>query len=137
VKEKSVEQLREIVRGIKDPDDVAEIEKVISETKGKVLLERTQGFWEGKTPCWEMVHCPEVIRKDCPLQRHQAMACWELEGTYCKLSDGGASGEDTTVCEVCRVYRRWGNNKPIVIKVFGDGMNTTSRQAEPARRATA
>jgi len=134
MKAKTVEQLREIVREIKDPDDMAEIERVISETKGKVLLGRTQGFWEGKTPCWEMVRCPEVIREDCPVQRHQAFACWELEGTYCKLSDGGASGGSTAACEVCRVYRRWGNNKPIVIRVLGDGMNA-SRHAEPARRA--
>ena len=135
MKPKTVEQLRELVRDIRDPEDVAEIERLISETKGKVLQQRAQGFWEGKTPCWEMVHCPEVIRKECPVQRHQAMACWELEGTYCKLCDGGRSGQDTSVCEVCRVYRRWGNDKPIIIKIFGDGMNT-SREAEPRKVAT-
>jgi len=128
VRHKRVEELREIVQQIKDPEDVAEIERVISEAKGKVVLRETQGFWEGKSPCWEMVHCPAVIRDDCPVQRHQDMACWELEGTYCKLSDGGASGKDTTVCEVCRVYRRWGNNKPITIKLLGDGMNASRRK---------
>ncbi|MFC1917584.1 hypothetical protein ACFLXH_02910 [Chloroflexota bacterium] len=52
------------------------------------------------------------------------MSCWEIEGTYCKLDDKGARGDDTSICEVCCVYEKWGDDQPIKIKLFGKGINT-------------
>jgi len=49
------EQLEEILSGITTIDEIAEVERAISEVKGKILAEPGQGFWEEKTPCWEML----------------------------------------------------------------------------------
>ena len=93
--------------------------------KGKISLEPGRGFWEQKTACWEMCHCPELIRNDCPAFEDQSVACWAIEGTYCKLRDYGTKGDDTSICEVCRVHKRWGAGEPIELKVFGKGIHTT------------
>ena len=83
------------------------------------------GFWEGKVPCWEMLRCPRSIRDLCPASRHQELPCWEMEGTYAKLTrvNGMVTGCDTEVCTVCRVHKRWGNQQPAVIRLFGEGIN--------------
>ena len=77
-----------------------------------------EGFWQGKTPCWEMVRCPETIRSQCPASKDHPAACWEIQGTYSKLP----SGQDTRTCEMCVVYKRWGGGKEITIKVAGPGI---------------
>jgi hypothetical protein len=88
-------------------------------------------FWTGKVPCYEMCHCPQMIKDECPAQKYAEVPCWAVEGTYCKLDDYGATGTDTSICEVCRVYKKYGEGKPIQIKLFGKGMNTTMKAVEP------
>jgi len=80
-------------------------------------------FWADKQPCWEKCHCPEMIKAECPSTRYQFLPCWEIEGTYCKLDDRGATGKDTSICEVCRVYKKYGDGEPIRLKLFGKGIN--------------
>ncbi len=74
--------------------------------------------------CWDVCHCPEMIKRDCPAVKYTFLPCWEIEGTYCKLNDYGATGDDTSICEVCRVYKKYGNGQPIKIKLKGKGINT-------------
>ena len=90
------------------------------------------GFWEGKVPCWEMFRCPQAIRDLCPAPKHPEYPCWEIEGTYAKLARraGTARGCDTTICGVCRVYRRWGNEGEVAIRLFGEGINSCPRAWE-------
>ncbi len=95
-------------------------------TAGDELVQGlTKDFWAGKAPCWEMCHCPEMIKAECPAPKYAGLPCWEIEGTYCKLDDYGATGYDTTICEVCRVYKKWGGNKPIQLRLFGRGIDTS------------
>jgi hypothetical protein len=81
-------------------------------------------FWADKQPCWEKCHCPELIKAECPSTKYQFLPCWEIEGTYCKLDDHGSTGKDTSICEVCRVYKKYGNGEPIQLKLYGKGLNT-------------
>jgi len=87
-------------------------------------------FWEGKVPCWEKSHCPDKITAECPAVKFQFLPCWEIEGTYCKLDDKGATGRDTSVCETCQVYKKYGNDEPIRLKLFGRGIDTHLREME-------
>ena len=96
----------------------------------ETVSEQGQNFWEGKTPCWQMCHCPAEIRETCPAYRNQFLPCWEIEGTYCKLSDDGTKGEDTSICRLCRVYRRWGGGSPIQINLSGRGIDSSRRRLE-------
>ena len=82
-------------------------------------------FWTGKTPCWEMCHCPPAIRDKCPASKYTSMPCWEIEGTYPKLQMRGnvATGTDTRICEVCPVYKRYGDGRPIELKLRGKGID--------------
>ena len=61
-----VEQVEELLKGSVTAADLAEIEKVIQEAKGKVQATEDLGFWEGKTPCWEMCNCPSALKQECP-----------------------------------------------------------------------
>jgi len=123
MKKKVIEQVEEIVKGVTTVEEIAEIERAIGEVKGKILPEPTLGFWEGKTPCWEMFRCPEAMRNDCPAFKYRSLPCWQIEGTYCKLYDYGAKGDGTEICQVCRVYKRWGHGEPIEIKLLGKGFD--------------
>jgi len=123
MKKKVIEQVEEIVKGVTTVEEIAEIERVIGEVKGKNLPEPTLGFWEGKTPCWEMFRCPEAMRNECPAFKYRSLPCWQIEGTYCKLYDYGAKGDGTEICQVCRVYKRWGHGEPIEIKLLGKGFD--------------
>jgi len=93
--------------------------------ESKSARELGKGFWEGKTPCWEMCRCPEMIKNECPAPKYQSVPCWQIEGTYCKLDDEGARGDDITICRVCRVYKRWSDGQPITITLLGKGINST------------
>ncbi len=95
-------------------------------SKAAVLGEEVN-FWTGKNPCWEMCQCPKVIKDECPATRYTSYPCWEIEGTYCKLDRTGTNGKDTSICEICRVYKRWGENQPIQLKLFGRGIDSTMR----------
>ncbi len=128
-KTKMGKQLEELLKGITTVEDIAEIEKAIAEVKGKILTEETEGFWKGKTPCWEMLRCPEAIRNECPAYKHQGLPCWQIEGTYSKLHGGGQKGCNTDICRVCRVYKRWGQDEPIEIKLFDKGFNAVEVKA--------
>ena len=121
---KVLEQVEEIAKSVTTVEEIAEIERVIGEVKGKILPEPTLGFWEGKTPCWEMFRCPEAMRNECPAFKYRSLPCWQIEGTYCKLYDYGAKGDGTDICQVCRVYKRWGHGEPIDIKLLGKGFDT-------------
>jgi hypothetical protein len=125
MKPKELEQVKQLLREVATVEEIAEIESIIEEAKGKILREPSLGFWEGKTPCWEMFRCPEAVRSECPAFKYRSLPCWQIEGTYCKLDDYGATGRDTSICEVCRVYKRWGHGEPIEIKLFGRGINTS------------
>jgi len=82
-------------------------------------------FWADKQPCWEKCHCPEMIKAECPATNYQFLPCWEIEGTYCKLDDHGATGKDTSICEVCRVFKKYGHGEPIRLKLYGKGIDTS------------
>ena len=125
-----VEQVEELIKGSVTAEDLAEIEKVIQEAKGKVQVTEDMGFWAGKIPCWEMCNCPSSLRQECPTFSNRELPCWEIEGTYCKLDDYGATGRDTSICQVCRVNKRYGNGEPIKIKLFGQGFNPTFARQE-------
>jgi hypothetical protein len=129
-KARVLEGLEEILEGVTSVEEVAEIEKVIGEVKGKLLLEPARGFWEGKTPCWEMFRCPEEVKNECPAFKYQSLPCWEIEGTYSKLYDNGTKGNNTDICQHCRVYKKWGQGKPIEIKLYGKGFDSTRRSLE-------
>lgn len=108
-------------------------------TKGRRLLDETLGkeekltkesssdFWAGKTVCWQMVNCPPAIRNDCPAIKFTSLPCWEIEGTYCKLHKNGdiVTGTDTSICEVCRVYKKYGGGRRIELKLRGKGMDNS------------
>jgi len=74
-----------------------------------------------------MCSCPEKIRTICPSFRLRTLPCWEIEGTFCKLEEGSSarniSGRDISVCSVCRVYKRYGHNVKIEIKLEGQGID--------------
>jgi len=127
MKSKVVEQVEEGLKRVRTVEDIVEIERIIGEVKGKILLGPAGGLWEGKKPCWEMCQCPEMIRSECPAPKYQSLPCWEIEGTYCKLDDYGSRGDDTSICQVCRVYKRWGGGEPIQIKLLGRGIDTALR----------
>ncbi len=106
--------------------------KTVQETG--VQEERGFNFWAGKESCWNKCHCPEMIQAECPAVKYQFLPCWEIEGTYCKLDDHGATGKDTSICEVCRVYKKYGNSKPITLKLMGKGINTDIKNLEKIAR---
>ena len=91
----------------------------------ETVEELPRDFWQGKIPCWQMCHCPEAIKNECPATKNSSYPCWEIEGTYCKLNwDGDKwTGTDTSICEVCRVYKKYGDNKPIQLKSLGRGID--------------
>lgn len=112
------------IDGSSVPDEISKAENTVCEAKGRVPSGTAGGFWEGKTPCWEMCHCPDMIRSECPAPKHPEMPCWAMEGTYCKLGRHGASGIDFSICQVCRVYRKWGEGSPLELKLFGQGIGS-------------
>lgn len=133
MKPKELEQVKLLLKEVETVEEIAEVERIVEEAKGKVLLEPSLGFWEKKIPCWEMLRCPQMVRDECPAFKYRSLPCWEIEGTYCKLNDKGATGQDTSICEVCRVYKRWGHGEPIKIKLFGKGIDTSLRSLEKGR----
>lgn len=126
---KEMQRARQLLQRVDTIEELAEIERIIEEAKGKIKLEPSMGFWEGKTPCWEMFRCPDELRKECPAFNYRSLPCWEIEGTYCKACDREATGngDGRDVCQYCRVYKRWGHGEPIEIKLYGKGINPGGR----------
>jgi len=127
MKPKELEMVKESLREVVTVEEIAEIESVIEEAKGKLLAEPSLGYWEGKIPCWEMFRCPDAVKCECPAFKYRSLPCWEVEGTYCKLYDYGAKGDGTDICQYCRVYKRWGHGEPIELKLFGKGFNPVGK----------
>lgn len=104
------------------------IRRLAKETSSQEKSPAREGdFWTGKATCWEMCYCPPVIRDECPAFNYRLIPCWETEGTFCKLkkeADGAVTGTDTTICKACRVYRKYGDGKPVELKLFGKGFGT-------------
>jgi len=100
------------------------------EEKADTKEERGFNFWAEKSPCWEASHCTNMVKAECPAFKYQFLPCWEIEGTYCKLDDYGTDGKDTSICEICRVYRTYGEGKPIQLKLMGRGINTSLKTLE-------
>ena len=96
--------------------------------KEELFEERGADFWEGKMACWQMCQCPPAIRNDCPASKYTSLPCWEIEGTYTKLRKKGdvVTGTDTSICETCRVYRKYGGGKPIELKLCGRGIDAST-----------
>jgi hypothetical protein len=104
------------------------IDKMKKDKETTIVIDKKINFWAGKTPCWESCHCPEMIKEGCPVSKHTYLPCWEIEGTYCKLDDLGITGTDTSICEICRVYKKYGKDKPIQIRLFGKGFNASIKK---------
>ena len=85
---------------------------------------KTKIFQETESACWETCHCPSMIKNECPATKYTYLPCWEIEGTYCKLNDYGAKGNDVSICEVCRVYKKYGHGEPIKLKLLERGINS-------------
>jgi len=131
-KSRLMDEVEEILRRVTTPEDLAEIERAIAEAKGKVRLEPVTGFWEGKSPCWELTHCEAGIRSECPAYADQARACWETPGTYCQLEAFDGTGDEATVCRVCRVYGRYGAGAPLPTQSLVDVLvETWAKSNEP------
>ncbi len=60
------------------------------------------GFWDGKTPCWVLRNCPEMMRDTCPSYLEQSEPCWEMPDTACDR----ILGTEKT-CDVCCVYQAY------------------------------
>ncbi|MBN1376591.1 MAG: hypothetical protein JXA01_10615 [Dehalococcoidia bacterium] len=103
------------------------MEKVLEKTETTAEPKGARGFnfWTGKKPCWEVAHCTNMVKAECPAFKYQFLPCWEIEGTYCKLDDYGADGKDTSICEMCQVYKKYGGGKPIQLKLRGRGIDTS------------
>jgi len=123
-----LEQVAEILTGVKTVEEITEIEAALQEAKGKLRLEPRDGFWEGKTPCWEMFQCPVEVRNECPAFKYRSQPCWEMEGTYHKQFDYGEKGEGIDICQSCRVYKRWADEKSIEVKLRGNKLKDADQQ---------
>ena len=49
-------------------------EKDIEEAREDIVGEHGGNFWLGKTPCWEMFRCPEMIMRECPTPKYTSLA---------------------------------------------------------------
>jgi hypothetical protein len=127
MKPKEMERMKESLAKVVTVEEIAEVERVIDEAKGRILAEPSLGFWESKTPCWEMFRCPDAVRNECPAFKYRSLPCWEIEGTYLKLYDYGPDGNGAEICRHCRVYKRWGHGEPIEMKLYGKGFNPAGK----------
>lgn len=53
MKPNEFEQVKQVLKGGVTTEEVAEIETIIEEAKGKILPGLSLGFWQGKTPRWK------------------------------------------------------------------------------------
>jgi len=78
MKPKELEQVKQLLKGVATAEEIAEVDRIIQDAKGKILAEPNLGFWEGKTPCWEMFRCPEPMKNECPAFKYRSLPCWEI-----------------------------------------------------------
>lgn len=80
-----------------------------------MALEKGKDYWANKVPCWEIRRCEGKPggAPDCPAYKNQNYPCWEIKGTICK----GASGMDTSICLMCKLYKEHGKGKAVEIKI--------------------
>ena len=71
------------------------------ETAAETRDDKGFKFWTGKSPCWELSHCTNMVKAECPAFKYQFLPCWEIEGTYCKLDDYGADGKVIRCRTIC------------------------------------
>ncbi len=116
---KMVNRINEVVKEITNLEAIDEVEKIVAEAREKIARKCLPGFWAGKTPCWEMCCCPDIVKNECPAHKYPELPCWQIEGTYCKLDDYAANGQHASICKLCQVYKQYGANKPLQIKLFG------------------
>ena len=132
MKDNVADELNKMLEDTTHSSEADEVQQVIEGVKGKPSFDQGTGFWTEKTPCWEMCHCPDMIKNECPVFVNQSEACWAVEGTYCKLCEYGTRGDDISICKVCRVYKRYGEGQPIELKVRGIGI--TNPLQTPAKK---
>jgi hypothetical protein len=120
---KKIDQVAKIIHGEISTEELVQIEKMVKKAREEIAADAPLGYWEGKVPCWQMHACPSYIRNECPSYRVRSHPCWQMEGTYCKLNDYGSIGLDTSICQICRVYKTYGNGEAIEIKLFGHGID--------------
>ena len=119
----ALSRVKEILKEGMTEQEIEEIAAVMEEVEGKLQLEEKEhGFWESKTACWEMFSCPPQIKNECPAFLYGNQPCWEMEGTYCKLTAGGSRGDSTEICETCRIYKKYGHGEPVHITLWGQGL---------------
>lgn len=120
------------VHGVRRAGDklIRKSERAIDEVKGKIPPEPALGFWKGKTPCWKISRCPKAIKIECPAFKDQSLPCWVIQGTYCKMDATDTTGLDTSICEICEVYKRYGNFEPIQIKLSGKRIDSSLKSIE-------
>jgi len=99
-------------------DKEREFAQFLRNEKARYAEEHRCSFWFGKTPCWKITNCPDSVKNACPAPKYPSLPCWQVEGTYCKLDERNASGEDTSICKQCRVYEQYGGRRPLKIKLF-------------------
>ncbi|UCC61148.1 MAG: response regulator, partial [Dehalococcoidia bacterium] len=73
LKSKIAKEIEEILGRLTTSQDLYKVDKFIAETKGRLKLEPKEGFWEDKTPCWELTRCPEEIKSGCPAFAYQTV----------------------------------------------------------------
>lgn len=99
-----------------------------SKRENQVQVSENANFWHNRTPCWEILHCPEDVRNDCPAYYHRQYPCWEIEGTYSKWLEWGSLGLATDICVICKVYLTYGKGKPIRLTLRGKGIKLLIRR---------
>jgi hypothetical protein len=123
VSKKIVDHMAKFITSNMNIEELEQVERIVQEAKRSIAPKTEMGYWEGRTSCWQMNSCPSYIRNECPAYKLRSGPCWEMEGTYCKLNDFGSTGVDTSICQICRVYKAYGNDEPIEIKLFGRGID--------------
>jgi hypothetical protein len=68
--------------------------------------------------CWEVIGCPEEVRKDCPAFPEHGRECWKVTGTTCGAGKYrmAAISEKILYCRSeCDYFRRYLNPSLITL----------------------
>lgn len=70
------------------------------------LASRIDKELETQPPCWEMLNCGELKKKNCPAWEFNAgNRCWFINGTICEGSPCKSWNEKINICKSCEVFR--------------------------------